>query len=93
MAIKDGPIVIPKITAGNMIIIILIEGEWSYKLTVMIDPNPTLFSDCPVPPNTSPKDSNYVHGYPKPAQLSPVLRNNHLHYNNEAAGIVFFSLH
>ncbi|RZC32255.1 GATA zinc finger domain-containing protein 14-like, partial [Asbolus verrucosus] len=42
--------------------------------------------ECSVPPNTSPKDSNYVHGYPKPSQLSPVLRNNHIHYNNEASG-------
>ncbi|CAH1373406.1 hypothetical protein MTP99_014807 [Tenebrio molitor] len=43
--------------------------------------------ECSVPPNTSPKDSNYVHGYPKvPSQLSPVLRNSHIHYNNEASG-------
>ncbi|KYB29529.1 hypothetical protein TcasGA2_TC031994 [Tribolium castaneum] len=43
--------------------------------------------ECSVPPNTSPKDSNYVHGYPKvPSQLSPVLRNSHIHYNNESAG-------
>lgn len=34
--------------------------------------------------NGSPKDQNYVHGYPKP--LSPVLRGSHLHYNTEASG-------
>ncbi|KAJ8967999.1 hypothetical protein NQ314_002533 [Rhamnusium bicolor] len=37
-------------------------------------------------PNGSPKEPNYVHGYPKNPQLSPALRNNHIHYNNEASG-------
>ncbi|XP_065170492.1 E3 ubiquitin-protein ligase RNF38 isoform X3 [Atheta coriaria] len=36
--------------------------------------------ECSMAQNNSPKDSNYVHGYPK-SQLSPVLRNNHIHYN------------
>lgn len=31
----------------------------------------------------SPKDNNYVQGFPKSSQLSPVLRTNHIHYNNE----------
>ncbi|XP_022904765.1 E3 ubiquitin-protein ligase RNF38 isoform X2 [Onthophagus taurus] len=43
--------------------------------------------ECSVANNNSPKDANYVHGYPKPAQLSPVLRSNHMHYNNEASGL------
>lgn len=40
--------------------------------------------------NTSPKETNYVHGYPKP-QLSPAARNNHshVHFGNEASGVVF----
>lgn len=42
--------------------------------------------ECSVAPNTSPKESNYGHGYPKNSQLSPVSRNNHLHYSNEASG-------
>jgi hypothetical protein len=33
-----------------------------------------------------------VHGYPKvPSQLSPVLRNSHIHYNNEASGMEPFT--
>lgn len=34
----------------------------------------------------SPKEPNYVPGFPKTSQLSPVLRTNHMHYNNEASG-------
>lgn len=42
--------------------------------------------ECSVAPNGSPKEPNYVHSYPKNSQLSPALRNNHIHYNNEASG-------
>lgn len=38
------------------------------------------FSECSVAPSCS-KDTQYLHGYPKNAQLSPPLRNNH-HFNN-----------
>ncbi|XP_017769045.1 PREDICTED: RING finger protein 44 isoform X2 [Nicrophorus vespilloides] len=41
--------------------------------------------ECSMANNGSPKDTSYVHGYPK-SQLSPVLRNNHLHYNQESTG-------
>ncbi|KAH1027708.1 hypothetical protein HUJ05_001164 [Dendroctonus ponderosae] len=43
--------------------------------------------ECSVATNTSPKDQNYGHGYPKNTQLSPVSRNNHIHYSGEGAGI------
>lgn len=43
--------------------------------------------------NGSPKDSNYVHGYPKPSQMSPVLRNSHIHFNNEGSGMLGFNNH
>lgn len=45
--------------------------------------------ECSVATNNSPKDSNYGHGhgYPKNAQLSPVTRNNHIHYNGDGAGL------
>ncbi|XP_066248420.1 E3 ubiquitin-protein ligase RNF38 [Euwallacea similis] len=43
--------------------------------------------ECSIPTNNIPKDSNYGHGYPKNTQLSPVSRNNHLHYSGEAAGL------
>ncbi|KAJ8983913.1 hypothetical protein NQ317_006717 [Molorchus minor] len=43
--------------------------------------------ECPVPPSGSPKESNYVHGFPKNPQLSPALRNNLMHYNSEASGL------
>lgn len=33
----------------------------------------------------SPKDNNYVQGFPKSSQLSPVLRTGHIHYNNESS--------
>ncbi|KRT83684.1 zinc finger protein [Oryctes borbonicus] len=44
--------------------------------------------ECSVGNSNSPKEANYVHGYPKTSQLSPALRtnHNHLHYPNEAAG-------
>lgn len=49
-----------------------------------------LHSECPLTPNGSPKEPNYVHGYPKNPQLSPALRNNHIHYGTEASGKHFF---
>lgn len=37
--------------------------------------------------STSPKDTNFMnHGYPKPPQLSPNNRSNHVMYGNEASG-------
>ncbi|KAF2879206.1 hypothetical protein ILUMI_26961 [Ignelater luminosus] len=43
--------------------------------------------ECSMNNNSSPKETNYVHGYPKP-QLSPAARNNHnhVHFGNEASG-------
>ncbi|XP_076251079.1 ring finger protein murashka [Rhynchophorus ferrugineus] len=42
--------------------------------------------ECSLASNGSQKEQNYVHGYPKNSQLSPVSRNNHIHYSNEASG-------
>lgn len=49
--------------------------------------------ECSVSNGGSPKEPNYVHGYPKPPQLSPVVRNNHLHFGNEVAGKLFSILY
>ncbi|KAK9872674.1 hypothetical protein WA026_018808 [Henosepilachna vigintioctopunctata] len=43
--------------------------------------------------NSSPKETNFPIGYPKPSQMSPVLRNNHIHYNSENPGMLGFSGH
>ncbi|CAH0559407.1 unnamed protein product [Brassicogethes aeneus] len=40
--------------------------------------------ECSVSQNGSPKDSTYAHGYPKNSQLSPAIRNPHMHYNETA---------
>lgn len=87
--IRDGPAGIQKIMEENMKTV-LIEGMQAPIPIKLILFSISFFCnrECSMGANGTPKDQNYVHGYPKP--LSPVLRATHLHYSNEASGESFF---
>ncbi|XP_018328289.1 RING finger protein 44-like [Agrilus planipennis] len=42
--------------------------------------------ECSISNGSTSKDSNFVHGYPKNPQLSPILCANHMAFSNEAQG-------
>lgn len=69
--------------------IISLEGKCNFSSRYSPSNLNIFTSECPVTPNGSPKEPNYVHGYPKNSQLSPALRNNHIHYSNEATGKIY----
>lgn len=86
---RDGPIDIQRIMEENMTTI-SVEGRTQPPCHVVFTFTfffYCLFRECSVGPNGTPKEQNYVHGYPKP--VSPVLRATHLHYSNEASGESF----
>lgn len=48
----------------------------------------SFYRECSMNNSGASKETNYVHGYPKP-QLSPTVRNNHLHFGSDNAGKIF----